>query len=122
MLRISETQLAGLEAGVRDRLVRRATARAAAQTGRSAAELHPIAVEMQAFAEARSLLAEESLHALMELRLSPWWRDPLPALSVMFLTRDGFPEEARVQQFRQALAAPSVTLIDLDDAIPPRSR
>lgn len=74
---------------------------------------------MQVFAEARDLRNEASLHALMRLRLSSWWRDPLPAQALMFLSRDGFPEADRVEQFRQALVAPSMTLIDLDSPIPP---
>ena len=127
MLHISESQLAGLEAMVRDRLVRRATTTArvrlaAAGVTRSEEQLRPIAFEMQAFAEARDLRSEASLHVLMALRLSSWWRDPLPPVAAMFLARDGFAEEVRVEQFRQALMQPPVTLIDLDDPIPAAPR
>jgi hypothetical protein len=123
MFRISDTQLAGLEAAVRERLIRRAAARAqAAGANRAPAELHAIATELQAFAEARNLREEASLHALMEARLSPWWREPLPPLAAMFLEREGFPEATRIEQFRQALTRPQVTLIDLDQPIPAAPR
>ncbi|HEU0044500.1 hypothetical protein [Sphingomonas sp.] len=127
MLRISDAQLAGLEAAVRERMTRRATATAqarlaAAGVARTPDQIRPVAAEMQAFAEARDLREQASLDALLELRLSSWWRDPLPELAAMFLTRAGFPEPTRVEQFRQALIQPQVTLIDLDAPLPAAAR
>ena len=128
MLVVSETLMAAIETGVRQRLVRRVAEAAgarllAAGAPRDPDELRAIADAVQRLAEQHRIFQEANLHTLMTLRLAPQWCDPLPALAHLFLTRDGFDETARVEQFRQALLQPpKLTLIDLDSLIGPPPR
>lgn len=125
MLIVSDTLMTAIEAGVRRRLVGRVARAAgarllAAGAPRDADELWLIADEVQRLAERHRIFQEANLHELMSLRLGSQWCEPLPAMARLFLTRDGFDESARVEQFRQALLRPpQLTLIDLDTPIGP---